>query len=104
MDKARQAGLMNPQLTTPQPNLTKSSSSQFNPLQKPQPNKVESGKKDEKPEGTFPPQNIPGLGGMGAFGQMPNPQGMMMFPPGLTNPNMMQMMQAGGFGAHKDKN
>jgi len=41
---------------------------------------------------------------LGAFGQMPNPQGMMMFPPtGLSNPNMMQMMQA-GFGGPKDKN
>jgi len=37
---------------------------------------------------------------------MPNPQGMMMFPPtGLSNPSMMQqMMQASGFGAPKDKN
>lgn len=36
---------------------------------------------------------------------MPNPQGMMMFPPNLSNPNMMQMMQGGGaFGTPKDKN
>lgn len=45
-------------------------------------------------------QNLVGLGG---FGQMPNPQGMMMFPPGIPSPNMMHMMQAGGFGANKDK-
>lgn len=48
---------------------------------------------------------LAGLGGLGAFGQMPNPQGMMMFPPqGLTNPNILQMMQASGYGAQKDKN
>ncbi len=46
-------------------------------------------------------QNI--MGGLGGFGQMPNPQGMMMFPPGMPNQNMMHMMQ-GGFGAtNKDK-
>jgi hypothetical protein len=50
-------------------------------------------------------QNLVGLGG--GFGQMPNPQGMMMFPPGLSNPAMMQMMQNGGFPGfpgQKDKN
>lgn len=72
-------------------------------MQKNPSNKVDSSKKDDnKPEGTFPP-NMQNLVGLGGFGQMPNPQqGMMMFPPGLSNPNMMQMMQ--GFGAPKDKN
>jgi len=34
---------------------------------------------------------------------MSNPQGMMMFPPGISNPNIMQMMQTGSFGVPKDK-
>lgn len=45
-------------------------------------------------------QNLAGL--PPGFGQ--NPQGMMMIPPGMPNPNMMQMMQQnGGFGTPKDK-
>lgn len=78
----------------------KNANSQFNPAQK-NSNKAQNGKKDQKPEGTFPPnmQNMPGLSG---FGQ--NPQGMMMLPPGMQNPNMMQIMQQNGFAASKDKN
>jgi hypothetical protein len=48
MDK-RQAGMLNPQLSAQlsaqQQGLTKSATSQFNPLQKTPSNKVESGKK-----------------------------------------------------------
>jgi len=41
---------------------------------------------------------VPNFGG---FGQMQNPQGMMMFPSGNPYQNMMPMMQSGGFGIQK---
>lgn len=90
-----------------QQNLNKAVNPQFNQMQKPSgTNDPKNPKKDEKPEGNFPPnmQNIMGMGMPAGFGQGQNPQGMMMFPQGFPNPGMMQMMQqGGGFGAPKDK-
>lgn len=49
MDK-RPTGMLTPQLSAQQQGLNKSVTSQFNPLQqKTSSNKVESGKKDDKP-------------------------------------------------------
>ncbi len=75
--------------------------SQFNSLQKNSNNKVQSGKKDDKPEVGFPPnmQNIPGIMN---FSQNPNNQSLAMFPQGL-NPQMIQMMQSASFNNSKDK-
>jgi hypothetical protein len=91
----------------PQQNLNKAVNSQFNQMQKPSANNNDpkNPKKDEKPEGNFPPnmQNIMGMGMHAGFGQGQNPQGMMIFPQGLPNPGMMQMMQGSGFGNSKDK-
>lgn len=83
------------------PNLVdKTTTSQFNPMQKNSNNDPKITKKDDKPEGSFPP-NIQNLMGMGGFGQPQSNPGMMMFPPQFQNPAMMQMMQGGGFGGSK---